>query len=112
MHVSGDFNGTLTVDNVSLNSSSDRDGYVAALDAESLATTAGSSVNVQFSNASVTFTNVLSSGDATLNPLDPNSQGAPPAGYSIEGPAYNLDTAATTTGTISVCINVSNVIIE
>ncbi len=71
-------------------------------------TPTGSNVTVTSGNASVTFAQVTNAGTTTFTPIDPNSAGAPPSGYSIcpSCPAYDITTTATYTPPITVCLNV------
>lgn len=67
-------------------------------------TPAGSNVRVQAGDVTVTFDNVTQSGTTTVNPIDPNSAGPPPVGYTLPAntPAYEITTTAIYSGQITV----------
>src|SRR5207302_86120 len=69
-------------------------------------TNAGSNVTTTAGDATITFTNVSGEGTTTVTPIEPSSSGPPLPNYSLVGPAFNITTAATTTGPYNVCISV------
>ena len=68
----------------------------------------GTNVSVQTTNASVTFGNVITGGNTTFTPIDPNTAGTPPDGFVAcpTCPAYDITTTATFVPPITVCLDV------
>ncbi len=77
----------------------------------SVTTPTGNNVTVTSGNASATFSQVASAGMTTFTPINPNSAGAPPSGFTIapDAPAYEITTTATYTPPIEVSFTVSSV---
>jgi hypothetical protein len=75
---------------------------------QSATTANGSNVTNTIGDATIRFTDVSSPGTTTVTPIDPASAGTPPGsgGYKVVGPAFDISTAATTTGPYNVCISV------
>jgi hypothetical protein len=71
-------------------------------------TSNGSNVSNTIGDATIRFTSVTNPGLTTVTPIDPASAGTPPGsgGYKVVGPAFDISTAATTTGPYNVCISV------
>ncbi len=71
-------------------------------------TASGPNVTNTIGDATIRFTDVSSPGTTTVTPIDPASAGTPPGsgGYKVVGPAFDISTAATTTGPYNVCISV------
>ncbi|HBB87023.1 MAG TPA: hypothetical protein DC047_05360, partial [Blastocatellia bacterium] len=67
----------------------------------------GSDVTNTIGEATIRFTSVTNPGTTTVTPIDPASAGTPPGsgGYKVVGPAFDISTAATTTGPYNVCIS-------
>jgi Calx-beta domain/Carboxypeptidase regulatory-like domain len=60
---------------------------------------------VQLGNISVTYAAVTLAGTTFASPIDPNSVGSAPNGYTIVGPAYEIATSASYTAPVNVCIS-------
>jgi hypothetical protein len=73
---------------------------------QTAATGTGSNVSVQAGDVNVRFGNVSAGGTTTVAPIDPSTAGPALGGYSLVGPAFNITTAATSTGPYNVCISV------
>jgi hypothetical protein len=73
---------------------------------QSTLTTVGSNVSTTAGDATIRFSNVSAQGTTTVNPIDPSTAGPALAGYSLVGPAFNITSAATSSGPYNVCINV------
>jgi hypothetical protein len=75
---------------------------------QSATTGVGSNVAQTIGDATIRFTDVSNAGTTTVTPIDPASAGTPPGtgGYKVAGPAFDISTAATTTGPYNVCISV------
>jgi N-acetylneuraminic acid mutarotase len=77
----------------------------------SASTPTGNNVTVTSGNVGATFPQVASAGTTTFTPINPNSAGAPPSGFTIapDAPAYEITTTATYTPPIEVSFTVSSV---
>ncbi|PYS38373.1 MAG: hypothetical protein DMF71_16960 [Acidobacteria bacterium] len=73
---------------------------------QTASTNPGSNVTTTAGDATINFTSVSSGGLTTVAPIEPSSAGPALAGYGLVGPAFNISTAATTTGPYNVCISV------
>jgi hypothetical protein len=75
---------------------------------QSATTGVGSNVTQTIGDATIRFTDVSNGGTTTVTPIDPALAGTPPGtgGYKVVGPAFDISTAATTTGPYNVCISV------
>jgi hypothetical protein len=62
-----------------------------------------------FGGVTVTFPSVTVAGTTSLQQLDPAAQTGPPAGLSFVGPAYDISTTATFTGTVHVCFSLPGI---
>ncbi len=76
-------------------------------------TQAGANSTVQSStgDASVSFSQVTTTGTTTFTPITPSSAGTPPQGYTIlnNAPAYDITTTASYTPPVTVCFRVSSI---
>jgi hypothetical protein len=64
---------------------------------------------VTLGNLTITYADVTSNGLTTVVPIDPNSVGLAPNGYTITGPAYEISTSATYTAPVNVCFNLPSI---
>jgi len=72
-------------------------------------TAAGFARTVSIGNINVTYANVTTEGLTSAIPVDPNSAGPAPNGYTIIGPAYDITTSATYSAPVNVCFNLPQI---
>ncbi len=74
-------------------------------------TETGTNVTTNLGTTSITFSGVLNAGTTTVLPIDPATAGNIPSGYSLGAglPAFEIDTTATFTAPITVCMQVPSV---
>ena len=57
----------------------------------------------------MTYANVTTEGLTSAIPIDPNSAGPAPNGYTFIGPAYDITTSATYSAPVNVCFNLPQI---
>jgi hypothetical protein len=74
-------------------------------------TTVGMNTTVVAGNATLTYSNVTTTGATTVTPISPASAGAVPGGYEVLGAnaAYEIQTTATVSGLITIAFKVPQV---
>ena len=74
-----------------------------------IATTSAFGRSVVLGNVNVTYASVTSDGFTSAIPINSDSAGPAPDGYTIIGPAYDITTSATYTAPVNVCFNLSSI---
>jgi beta-propeller repeat-containing protein/HYR domain-containing protein len=83
------------------------DAFVAKITTPSFNTPVGLNVVVPLGAITVTFASVTAEGNTTATPIDPNTAGSLPGGYTVfHNTAYDITTTATFTGAITESFNV------
>jgi lamin tail-like protein len=80
---------------------------IAFLNTANLTTATGSNVTVHAADLALTFPSVTASGTTTMAPLEPSASGTAPAGTILVGPAHNITTTATTSGSPTLCVGLT-----